>query len=529
MNNNISCNKLKDCSEPKNMFLVSLLSIIVPILLTIFLHAEFARYLRSYHIILEIICILTALYVLFSVWLNYDKVSSFYRILGFGYLLIAIFDTLHTFYFFMLDTSTYLYNVLSTKFWILGRFTQAVVLFIYICHIKLFYQKHRRTLNNSELKINKIFMNKYVIILTIFFFAFCISYFTITTSKRFFTLSTPQELTPIKIILECIIILILLIALLIALFGFIKITRNNHTDVFNYFDNNSDYNYSSHTVSTVSYRCIIILLIISVLSEACFIFYSSISTVTFAIGHVLKIVSYKFLYRSIFIETITYPFNILEREQKKLKGALKETNELAQTLNDILDALPVAIIRYDQNGIMKHVNKKFEELLGYKKEELYGLTEIECQRIAHMTISEQVIFHDAGYKNTNNMDNVIRQYRTKSGEYIQLRVVTHKLTRGLLKVLYDAKKEQELEDINLQTQTILNAVNNIVLVIDKSNKIVLCNKALEELCGIKREKLIGMDMNELYRFIDSDSRELLDSAFNNHTTTKLHEVSFFIY
>jgi PAS domain-containing protein len=92
----------------------------------------------------------------------------------------------------------------------------------------------------------------------------------------------------------------------------------------------------------------------------------------------MKIMSITLLLKSVIVETMIYPYTCLEYEHKKLQETLRDINELTKSLNDTLDAIPEAIIRYDNNGIMKHVNKKFEELLGYGMDDFLGFLKMNA-------------------------------------------------------------------------------------------------------------------------------------------------------
>jgi hypothetical protein len=87
----------------KILLLQCLISLVMAILFAFFLHTTLIKYLDIYHTVLELICVFISLSLFFSVWVTYHKSSVKQNILGFGYLLVAAFDTLHTFYYLKLD------------------------------------------------------------------------------------------------------------------------------------------------------------------------------------------------------------------------------------------------------------------------------------------------------------------------------------------------------------------------------------------------------------------------------------------
>lgn len=65
----------------------------------------------------------------------------------------------------------------------------------------------------------------------------------------------------------------------------------------------------------------------------------------------------------------------------------------------------------------------------------------------------------------------------------------------------DELKQQELDDLQFQTDTILNAVNSIIVIYDKNNKIVRCNRAFEEVLEVNSSEIIGLSREEFDELI----------------------------
>ncbi|NMB97040.1 MAG: hypothetical protein GYA02_10585 [Clostridiaceae bacterium] len=137
MSGSISDNDNKSCNNLWQILFRSLLSVIALVPLLIFISVKFNNYLDLYHTVLELIFIFIALFAFFFIWLNYEKISSCYRMLGYGCLMIALFDLLHTFYFLGIDSPYSIYIDYSIRFWIISRFTQVIVLLIYVRQLKI--------------------------------------------------------------------------------------------------------------------------------------------------------------------------------------------------------------------------------------------------------------------------------------------------------------------------------------------------------------------------------------------------------
>jgi PAS domain S-box-containing protein len=437
-------------------------------------HNSWVKYLNVYHTILELTCVFIALSMFISVWFTYKRNEPANYTLGFGYLAVAIFDAFHTFYHLKLNVTTEGYFDLSTRYWILGRMCEAIVLYI-------------------SIRAAKPRLNKWVNLIITLAGTFGLSYFIINYHSYLPILLNEQGVTPIKVFLEYLIIFIYFLSLWNL--------RGKINDK-----------------GIITYKYIFISLLMSASSEFCFTLYGSVNQISWTVGHVLKIISYFFLLRGIFISTVTYPFERLEIEHKR-------ANALSETLNDILDTLPMAVFEYDLDAKIKYVNKKFEELSGCRREEIVGLPTLELQKKFPWIEKEERPISEIAHDSEGKVINTIRTYRTPNGEYIKISVNARKIRNGVFAMMREAKEEQELQNLHLQTQTILSAVNNCILMIDNNRKVVLCNKALADTFEMDEEDIIGMDIDELNNLINFTARELPDISLSGNGDNEAFEVS----
>jgi PAS domain S-box-containing protein len=437
-------------------------------------HNSWVKYLNLYHTILELICVFIALSMFMSVWFTYKRNEPASYVLGFGYLIVAIFDALHTFYHLKLNLTAEGYFDLSTRYWISGRLGEAIVLYISIRAIK---PK----------------LNKYLQLLITLVCAFGISYIMTAYHDYLPILLNEQGVTPIKVYLEYFIIFIYFISL-----WKLRNKLNNK--------------------GIITYKYIFISLLMSASSEFCFTLYSSVNEISWTVGHVLKIASYFYLLRGVFISTITYPYERLEIEHKRV-------NALSETLNDILDTLPMAVLKHSLDAKVEYVNKKFEELFGCRREEVLGMTTADLQRKFSGIENEKSVLSDMALEDEGKVINTIRTYRMTNGENKKLSIHIWKIRNGIFSMMREANEEQELQNLHIQTETILSAVNNCVLMIDNNRKIVLCNKALAETFEMDKKDIIGMDIDEFNNLVQFDSKELPDIALSGNSDHKMFEAS----
>lgn len=424
-----------------NFLVILFLSIFIAILV----HPSLIKYLNVYHTILELTCVFIALCIVMSVLQLYDRNLASCNVLGLGFLAVAIFDILHTFYHLRLNLTADAYFDLSTKFWLLGRITESLVLLLSVRLIKLKFKK---------------FVNLFIV-LTV---TLVIAVLTVIYNNYLPILLTDNGVTNVKVLIEYGIICIYLM-------GIYKIKDKIFSE------------------GVITYEYIFMSLLASSSSEFCFTIYASVNSVSWTIGHMLKIASYYFLFRGIFISTILYPYEQLEKEHKNLEKTSKELRHTGETLKDLFDALPIAVQKYDINGSMRYANKKFEELFSCNRTDLVGLTEEEFSKRFSSRILE----------NRRDIKKVVRIYRNLKGESIKLSVNSQRVRNGLLVFFSETKKDQELENLHIQTETILEAVDNCILMFDKNKKVVLCNKASEKVMEINSEDIIGMNIHKLYQ------------------------------
>lgn len=450
-----------------------ILILLLSVILSQIFHNSWVNNLNTYHTILESICVFIAGSMFIAVWFTYNPKIPSNFILGFGYLAVAIFDAFHAFYFLRLNLTAETYFDSSTRFWILGRLSEAIIIYISI----------RKTTPKS---------NKYVNLFITLTCAFGLSYLLVACHDFLPVLLNDKGVTPIKVVLEYLIILIYLA-------GLLKLKDRIHDR------------------GIITYKYIFLSVLMSASSEFFFTLYSSVNSPAWTLGHFLKITSYFYLLKGVFISTVTYPYEMLKIENKK-------ANDLSQTLNDILDTLPMAVLKYGLNSKVEYVNKKYEDLFGCRREKLIGLTTLDIQKKFPRLEGEEKL-SDIVFASDGNDLNTIGTYKMTNGEYVKLSINTWKIRNGVFLMMREAKEEQELHHLHIQTETIFNAVSNCVLMIDNNRKVVLCNDSLAKTFEMDKSTIIGMDIDELNNLIQFKAKELPDLVLRGTSDNQFFEVS----
>lgn len=458
--------KIHTIEKPvKIKFIQAIIIIFTSFMLSgIFSSTVWAQYTTICHTILELVCIFISLASFFIVWYSYDRNSSINQIVCFGFLIVAIFDMYHAFYYQGLKLYPEGCFDLTTKYWLLGRLSEAVILLLTVSittHPKI---------------------NKWAGLIFSIGLAGGISHFVLLYNVHLPVLFTQGKgVSPLKIAIEYIIITLFLM-------GLYKLKdKINDRDI-------------------LTYRYIFLALLIAVPGELCFTVFKTVTSFYNCSGHILKVAYYYYLFRGIFLSAITYPYDKLE--------------EAGAYMKDILNGLPIGIITYDNNLKLTFANNKALDLLDCTLNDIIGLTDEQV----HARFSDSGMNYRHLYNNP--IKNELICIKSSSKKFIRLKATTQIIEgRGAMYLLTEAKKEQELENLQLQTKTILNAISNTVLMVDTNNKVIMCNKAYEDVTGLKANDLVGLDLNELNELLYISNKNLLTDAIQGKSTNKIHEVS----
>jgi PAS domain S-box-containing protein len=444
----------------KNIAVKFVLALFVALFFSILIWIIFWDQNRDFvHAILELASACIGVATFLIIWSKRDNESNINDILGFGYLMVSIFDFIHTYYYENFIQNDALRGELSIKFWVIARLTEVVVLLIFS------YSPYVKQAN-KHLKIISTFIITGLIIYLSYGFPGLIP-----------GLYNGQGVTDVKVALEYFVILIAMLTLF-----------------------NVKKNLNSENLINFKYLYISILLIIP--SEICFTLFKDSGSFWVVFGHVIKVISYIYLYKAVFQSSINYPYD-----------KLRDNN---QKLSDILNTVPISVVTYDEDFKLEYANKKFEELFKYSKDEIIGLNDVEflklMRKVGNDSESTLAFRVNNGEENTKN---IIRTYLDAEDNEIKILINAHKIKDGILVLINDAKQEQEIKNLNLQAQTILNAIAIPTMIIDYMENIVACNSFLAQLVEVEHEDIVGMKMNELNEitsFSDNEFAKIFQSS-----------------
>jgi PAS domain S-box-containing protein len=270
-----------------------------------------------FHILAELFSIVVACGIFLLAWNSQRFLDNTYLLfIGVACLFIGATDLVHTLSYKGMGVFQGTDANLPTQLWIAGRYVQS------LSFLAAFFFLNRRP--NPRLMFSGYMLATSLLFLSIFYWKIFPSCFV-----------EGKGLTPFKIISEYLICLLLIASILILLKNRQKFDR-------------------------AVLQWLILSLFATVGSELFFTSYISVYGLSNLSGHLLKILSFFFLYKAIIETGLAKPYTLLFRN-------LREERDKAQTYLDIAGVL-FLVINPDQTVAL--INKKGRDVLGYEEKEI---------------------------------------------------------------------------------------------------------------------------------------------------------------
>lgn len=417
------------------------------------------------HTVLELTSVCIGVATFMVIWSKQEKGTGINDILGFGFLVVSIFDFMHTYYYKGLITTGGLSGEISIRFWLLARFTEVAILTIF-----------------SFFPYFKSY-NKYMVFVIALLVSSIGYYITHLDSRLIPVFLNGQACTDIKIALEYTVILM-------AILCIIKLRNSVDKESF------------------ISFKSLYVCIFLIIPSEVCFTLYNSSSSFWVVLGHVLKVTRYCYLYKAVFESSVRHPYIKLDENNKRL--------------SDILNALPISVHTYDRDNRIDFVNSKFEEIFKYPREELIGLNDKEFLKLLRKIGHEnENTLPNRVYNGEGDTNNIIRSYLNGDGEEVKVLLDAHKVNGGILVVAADVKQQQEIRNLNLQAQAILNASTVPTMILDENEIITACNSSLADLVEIDYSQIVGITVDKLMKKLKFVDKESNDSVNHDNSRNRM--------
>ncbi len=251
-------------------------------------------------------------------------------------------------------------------------------------------------------------------------------------------------------------------------------------------------------------KVMVLSIVFTMMAELSFTFYVSIYGLSNIAGHIFKLFSFWLIFMAVIRTTLKEPFLAMSRS------------------SSTYDAIPDATIVVDENGIIRQVNNKVQDLLDDKFELIIGKENHELFHPKNLAVEQcpvcQAIVNNEELKGLElEFDGQGRWF-----DYSLSPIVGASDLDGTVEVIRDITKRKRAEDKVNELDILKNSiVENLPLMLfvkdANDHRYIEWNKAAEELTGLLKEEMLGntdydfWPKEEAQIFIDKD-KEVINSG-----------------
>jgi PAS domain S-box-containing protein len=204
-----------------------------------------------------------------------------------------------------------------------------------------------------------------------------------------------------------------------------------------------------------------------------------------------------------------------------LKKAILELEKSNERYITLFENAPIGIFVLDPNGLILSVNKKYEDITGYKREELLN------QNVGIVADPENIPFVDENIQRILNGEilNHIVKSKRKDGSEIYVHLIETKIPIsedqfGILSFCEDltdkVKLEQQLIENERKLRTIFETANEGMCIADENDTITKVNQKFCEMTGYSENELIGKNFDDLLVHPEEIKDALLQKEKRSH-------------
>jgi PAS domain S-box-containing protein len=236
--------------------------------------------------------------------------------------------------------------------------------------------------------------------------------------------------------------------------------------------------------------------------------------VTEPYGYILKPFEERELHTT--IEMALYKY----RMEKDLRASEEKFAKAFQASPDAIN------INRLSDGMYIEVNKGFQDLTGYTREEVIGKSSIDLNIWVNLADRERLV---KGLKSDGEVTNLEAEFRLKDGStrtgLMSAAVITVAGETCILSMVRDIserrKAERKIEESQQQLAGIIGSAMDGIITVDENQKIILFNRAAQIMFGCREEDALGQPLSRFLpeRYRDAHNRHVCEFS-KAHTTIR---------
>ncbi|MGA9348957.1 MAG: PAS domain S-box protein, partial [Anaerolineae bacterium] len=186
----------------------------------------------------------------------------------------------------------------------------------------------------------------------------------------------------------------------------------------------------------------------------------------------------------------------VEERRKQAEEALQESEAKHKTL---MEEAPIGLCNVDLNGRITYVNKRFEEVSGYSREEVVGKNGFKLGMFSDETLN--LLAERIRSRLKGEPARVLEvRFKCKDGRWIWVEIEGRVIKKWGVPVGFQLSSrditerkqaEEALRESEEELQAIFDGVGDGLALIDMTGKVIKINKRITEVGGYAEEEIVG--------------------------------------
>lgn len=212
-----------------------------------------------------------------------------------------------------------------------------------------------------------------------------------------------------------------------------------------------------------------------------------------------------------------------------LKKAIENIEKANERFKAIVNNAPVGILIEDSKGTIIDANKKYEEIVGYTRDELIGNSvylfvapenrdkvSTHIQRI----LSGEILDH--------TVESIVKDGSRKFFHLIETKFILPDGSTGILSICEDITEkillEKQLIESEKKWRTIFETANEGICIADFNANFTVVNKKFCEMTGYDKDEIIGKNFSEFFLFEKDKEKQKLREKEREQGIAGLYEI-----